>query len=193
MFPKVKKFSDFVSDFVAAAQKPSSAPPSFYDDLIYTSDEAKRLLGYILDENSEAVDREPRNSNAYKFITILGLAAPASRQSAASDTMVFDEAGKLIDGAGIRQSLEVARPKQKHGTIMHTFNATALAQDQTSPTAQKNVNYLSRLSGIVREHVTYPSLTALLNATCEGWEKAPMLEQNKPQTRFQTIRTFLNG
>lgn len=150
-----------------------------YSQFMYTSDEAKRLLSMILADNWELVKKEPHNSPAYSFLKKLGVVDLKQEDDARPDGAAFDTAsgshntvneyGKILGDVALVKSFAVAKSSGRSGTLMHTMNATFMRGSGVTPEMQRNADYLSMLSGIVRNHETFPSLNILLDKICPDW------------------------
>jgi|GEM_PF-6319026 hypothetical protein len=143
-----------------------------YAEFLYTSDEAKRLLRYLLEDNKQLVDNEPRDSKAYAFLKSLGVidgedGAPVSLRS---NAMTFDEKGNLVADVALKRSFAVSKPELRSGTLMHSFNSASMRGSDVSPEAQKNADYLSDISDAVRKKAQYFNLQKLLDDVCPDWQ-----------------------
>ena len=143
---------------------PQEKSSSRYASFDYTSSEAKRLLGYLVQDNSQAIKNEPAGTPARHFLSSLGL---LDKNEDMGNGNTFDEHGKPVADIATQQ------PKlPRHGTLMHTFNSAAVDMSHTEPDVKKTMDFLSDLSGHVRKHTRFDSLTGMLNAACPGWEKS---------------------
>lgn len=177
--------------------KGSESAYSRYSQFMYTSDEAKRLLSMVLADNWELVKKEPKDSPAYLFLKKLEVVNLEQDNFAVSGGATFDatygshntidERGNVIGAVALIKSFAVAKSSGRSGTFMHTFNAAAMQGSGVTPETQRNADFLSMLSDVVRNRETFPSLNALLDKICPDWASgfkqvepdAPFSQQNK--------------
>ncbi|MFN3827540.1 MAG: hypothetical protein ACK4NR_07940 [Micavibrio sp.] len=174
-------------NFPVVEEKPASgnydrlSGYSRYQDFFYTSNEGKRLLGIILDDNRHLLMQPDQSSAAYNFLHSLELVEikPHSERYS-SKGMLFDESGNLVSDVALSTSFDLTKPKERSGTLMHSFNAPAMrGAPSVSAEMVKNVDFLSKLSGFARARTKYDSLESLLDATCPDWNKG------SPEARIQ--------